>query len=149
MSCYSVVHETPVGATLPIINITGSASVRINLYDILIGSDSTPSDVQTDFEVGLTTTVGTGGTALTENKLDPLTVAATGAAIGGTFSGAPTYTANSARLKFGLHQRATFRWVATPGREIRSVAAANEGIELLSVNSGGTPNANVTMHWFE
>lgn len=149
MGAYAVVHQTAAGATLPIINITGSAAIRVHLFDLLIGSDATPADVATELTVGLTTTVGTGGTALTESPLDPLTVAATGAAIGGTFSGAPTFTANSERLMIALNQRATFRWVAVPGREIISTASANNGIELLSVASGGTPNINATMHWFE
>jgi len=146
-SKYGVQHQTPAGTTLPIINLTGSAAVRCGIYDIMIGSDASPADVATEFNVTRTTSVGTGGTALTEEPLDPLTVASTGAAIGGTFSGAPTK--GNSLLMIALNQRATFRWVAAPDSELISTASANNGIELESVASGGTPNINATFLWQE
>lgn len=147
MGKYAVQHQTPAGTTLPIINLTGSAAVRLKVADLVIGSDATPADVATEFNVTRTTSVGTGGTTLTEEPLDPLVVAATGAGIGGTFTGAPTK--GNSLMMIALNQRATFRWVAAPGYELISTAAANNGIELESVASGGTPNINATIMWEE
>lgn len=147
MGKYSISHQTAAGTTLPIMNLTGSAAIRLRLSDIIIGSDATPADIATEFNIVNTSSVGTGGTTLTEAPLDPLTVAATGAGIGGTFTGAPT--AGNILLMIALNQRATFRWVAAPGYELISAATAANGLELISVNSGGTPNINATFLWEE
>lgn len=149
MGRYSVVHQTAAGTDLPIINLTGSASIRCCVYDVIIGSDAAPADLAGEFVIDRTTDAGTGGTALTENALDPLTVAASGAAVGGTFTTAPVDTANSNLIMLGLNQRATFRWVAAPGGELISAAVASNGLMLLCVGHGGTPNINATLHWFE
>ena len=132
MGYYSVVHQTAAGTDLPIINITASATVRINIYDVVLGSDATPADVAGEFVIDRTTDAGTGGTALTENGLDPIVDAATRAGVGGTFGTAPTDTANSNLMMIGLNQRATFRWVAAPERELYSPVGAQSGICLVS-----------------
>lgn len=131
------------------INLTGSAAIRAHLFELILGSDATPADVASEFVINRTTSVGSGGTALTEVPLDPLTVAATAAGIGGTFGGAPTTTSNTELLQIAKNQRATFRWIASPGREILSIATANNGLQLFCIGSTGTPNYNFTMQWFE
>lgn len=147
MGKYSASGVTPVGTTLCLLNLTGSAAVRCKVFDLIIGSDATPADVATQFNISRTSSVGTGGTGATSVPLDPLTVAATGAALRGTFSGTPTKAA--VLLFFALNQRATFRWVAAPGSELISVATAANGIDIDSVSSGGTPNADMTLFWEE
>jgi hypothetical protein len=150
MGRYSVAHQTPAGTDLPIINLTGSAAIRCKIAHLILGSDATPADVAGEFVIDRTTDAGTGGTALTENALDPLTVAATGAGVGGTFSAAPTDTANSNLLMIGLNQRATFQWWANPGYELMSVATAANGLMLNCTGmSSGTPNMNATLLWDE
>lgn len=150
MGLYSVAHQTAAGTDLPIINLTGSAAIRVKLYDLVLGSDAAPADVAGEFVVDRTTGVGTGGTALTENPLDPLTVAATAAAVGGTFTTAPVDTANSNLLMIPLNQRATFRWVAAPGSELISTASASNGLMLNCTGmSSGTPNMNACIFWSE
>ena len=151
MGRYVVVHQTPAGTDLPIINLTGSAAIRVKIYDLVLGFDGTPADVAGEFVIDRTTDAGTGGTALTENPLDPLTVAATGAGIGGTFTTAPTDGATPVvLLMIALNQRATFRWVAAPGGELISTATAANGLMLNSTGmSSGTPNTNATIYWEE
>ena len=150
MARYSVSHQTPAGANKPIILITGSAAVRVHLYDMVLGSDATPADVAGEFIVERCTNNGTDGTALTEVKLDPLTVAATSVALGGTFAGSGEPAASDALLMIGLNQRATFRWIAAPGGELISTATADHGLELRTVAmSSGTPNMNATLMWWE
>lgn len=149
MRRYSATGVTPVGTTLPIINISGNTTVRGRIFDLIVSSDSAPADVATRFQVGRTTSVGTGGTAITARALDPADPVSLMAPIAGTFSGAPTFTANSDMLNFALNQRATFRWVAVPDSELVIIANATNGIELLSVSSSGTPNCDATILWQE
>ena len=148
---YAVVHQTPGGTDLPIINLTASATIRMRLYELIIGSDATPADVAAEFVVIRTTGVGSGGTTLTETALDPdHGIAAGVAGIGGTFGTAPVDTANSELLMIGLNQRATFRWVASPGGELMPTSATDNGLMVNCVGmSSGTPNFNCTLHWTE
>lgn len=150
MGSYSTRHQCAAGSDLPIINLTGSASVRIGLFELILGSDASPADLAGEFVVNRTTDVGTGGTSLPSIPLDPLTVAATGAAKGGTFGVAPTDTASTELLMIPLNQKATFRWAALADRyRIFSIASANNGLMLNCTGHGGTPNMNAVMMWDE
>lgn len=147
---YAAVHQTAAGTGLPIINLTGGTGVRVNLCHLILGSDATPADVAGEFVVARTDDAGIGGTALTENLLDPLSPAATVAGVGGTFSTDPASTANGNLMMIGLNQRATFTWWAREGFELLSALAAGDGIMLECTGmSSGTPNMNATMMWFE
>jgi hypothetical protein len=112
-----------------------------------VGSDATPADIATEYNIIRGTVSGTG-TAVTARALDPANPAATIAPEGGTFA-TQTKTANSSMLNIPLNQRATFRWVAAPGGEIVIPATADNWVGLESIGSGGTPNTNATMHWQE
>ena len=147
MGRYGTEHQTAAGTNLTIIMLVGGATVRPKWYDFIIGSDASPADVATEFSLARTTAVGTGGTALTEEPLDPITVAATGAGTGGTFAAEPTY--GNRLMNLALNQRATFRWVAAPGGEFITVATAANGIACRSIASGGTPNINMTLYFEE
>jgi hypothetical protein len=147
MRRYGATGETPAGTTLTIIQVEGKTTTRGWLYDIVLGSDSAPTDVATDFEIIRSTALGTG-TSVTPQALDGGNPAALLTAQRGTFTG-QTKTANSQVLKFGLNQRATFRWVAVPGGEIVVPATATAAVLLESLNSGGTPNICATLQWEE
>lgn len=144
---YSIVHETAAGTTLTIIQLNGVTTTRAWIYDIIVGSDATPADVATQFDVNRGTVSGTGS-AITARALDPQNPAALLAGEGGTFTG-QTKTANSAMLSFGLNQRATFRWVAVPDGELVVPATSDNWIGLESIASTGTPNINATFSWQE
>lgn len=148
---YAVVHQTAAGTDLPIINLTGSAAIRAKIYDLILGFDAAPADVAAEIVVDRTTDAGTGGTALAENPLDPLTVAATAAAVGGTFTTAPADGATPiVLLMIPLNQRATFRWVAAPDGELITTATASNGLMVNCTGmSSGTPNLNCCVHWLE
>lgn len=152
MSAYTVYHATPGGTTLPLINLTGSATMQAKLYEVILGTKSAPADTQAEVVVGLTTDVGSGGTTLSENALNAgQTPAATCAAVGGTFSGAPTFTANSGRLYIGFAQRASWRWYVNDLRHtIRSILSANNGLEAQCLSmSSGTPTITCQLSWEE
>ena len=110
----------------------------------------TNADVAGEFVVARTDDAGIGGTALTENALDPLSPAATVAGVGGTFTTDPASTANGNLLMIPLNQRATFTWLAREGFELLSALVAGDGIMCECTGmSSGTPNMNCTMAWFE
>ncbi len=149
MARYNSAHQTAAGSTLTLLNLTGAATVRPAIYSWTIGSDATPADLAGEFCIMRTTTAGTGGTGLTESTRDSLTVAATGAATGGTYTAVPTVTANTQQKMVALNQRATYVWNANPGDEIFAIATAANGLNVYSVNHGGTPNMNTSVAWFE
>lgn len=150
MAHFSASHQTAAGATLVLLNLTGAATIRANIYQWTIGSDATPADLAGEFNLMRTTTAGAGGTSLGENAGDPLVIAAVAAATGGTFTSVPTVTANSDLEQVGLNQRATYSWTcAYPGRELITAATAANGIAVYCRNHGGTPNVNTTLKWFE
>jgi hypothetical protein len=149
MRRYAVEHQTSAGTNLTMLNVIAATTTRGRIYDLLIGSDATPADVATEYQLIRTTAVGTGGTALTGRALDPGDPAALITATGGTFSVQPTKTASSGMLNIALNQRATFRWVAVPDGELVIPATSGNGIAIESIASGGTPNTNVTVHWQE
>lgn len=150
MAGFYASHQTPAGTNLSIIVLTSSAAVRGRLHQLVIGSDATPADVATEFALLRHTAAAVGGTALVEKPADPLGSAAACTALGGTMT-EPTYeaVATDGLLQIALNQRATFTWIANPGREICTVVGTANGIGLRSIASGGTPNINATIAWDE
>jgi hypothetical protein len=128
--------------------LVAATTTRGRIYDILIGSDATPADVATEFNLIRGTVSGTGSSTPTPRALDPADPAALLSAKVGTFSG-QTKSSNSSLLNIALNQRATFRWVAAPDGEIVVPATSDNWVGVESIASGGTPNTNVTMHWQE
>ena len=148
MARYNCAHQTAAGSTLSLLMLVNpGTAVRAALYSLTLGSDATPADLAGEFTVQRGTVSGTG-TALTENTRDTLTVAATIACEGGTFTGS-TVTANTYQKMIPLNQRATYEWNANPGDEIYGRAVADDVIVVYSVAHGGTPNMNVSVAWWE
>lgn len=139
MANYGVASTTTAaGTNLTILQLICVGSVRFKVSDFLIGSNSTPADVATEFRVGRISVAGSGGVALTPGLVDPHGVAVNSSAKSGTFTVEPTWT--NTIMDFSLNQRATFRWVAAPGFEVLSdVATGSIGVGLRSIASGGTP----------
>jgi hypothetical protein len=148
MRRYAIEGQTAAGTTLTILELIAATTTRGRIYDILVGSDATPADVATEFNIIRGTVSGTGSSTPTGRALDPADPAALLTAKVGTFTG-QTKTSNSAMLNLALNQRATFRWVAVPDGEIVVPATSDNWVGLESIASGGTPNINATFHWQE
>jgi len=150
MASYNASHQTPAGTNLTIMVLASAAAARGRIHQLIIGSDATPADVATEFAVLRHTAAAVGGTALTEKPTDPTMPAASCVATGGTMT-EPTYeaVATEGLLQIALNQRATFTWIANPGRELATVVGTANGIGLRSIASGGTPNINATIAWDE
>lgn len=128
MRAYSVSGPNASGsATKSMVTIIASTTTRPRIYEVILGSQATPADQAAQYALTRFTAVGTAGSNPTPLPLDPSNVASIATA-GITHSAEPTYTASSDLLTVGLNQRATFRWVASPGRELVCPATAANGI---------------------
>jgi len=130
-------------ATLPLANVLGTTAVRTMIYDITMGSDATPADNSASYKIQRCTTAGTwagaGGAAITPQALDPGDPAAVTTANQGVCSVGPTLTASSFLLQWAQNMRATFRWVAAPGSELKIPATSANGLALMSLVVAGSP----------
>jgi hypothetical protein len=147
MASYQGVHRTAVGTNLTIIALESSASVVGKIHQLIVGSAATPADIATQFDVLRHTVAGATGTAVVEKPTDPQGSAPACNLRGGTMT-EPTYEADFL-LEIPLNQRATFTWIANPGRELRTVVGTANGIGVRSITSGGTAVHSVTVGWDE
>lgn len=88
------------------------------LQELTIGANGPPNatDCSIEFDVSRQTAAGTS-TAATPNPLNPADPPAT--TVGAVdFTAEGTITAASALINGAMNQRATFRWVASPGSEL-------------------------------
>lgn len=123
------------------INLFHSAATPTNrgaIFEVISGGAGTPGDNSATFYLGRTTAVGTEGSGLVPNNLDPAGPAGDFDSGLGVFGGEPTYTAAKQLLRFPLNHRATFRWVAYPGAELMMTATQNNGAGLKSSTSSST-----------
>lgn len=106
-----------------IVNNTATTN-RFKVGDYMVGCITTPADALFTQQLGRTSTDPTGAT-VTPNPLDAADVAAEETAFDGvTVDG----TIGAILINFGLHHRASFRWVANPGQELVAPATDNNGI---------------------
>lgn len=151
MERYAAVGAAAAGINktlIDIFNATATPTRRASIYDVMIGSGSTPADHATKFNFGQLTTLGTEGSGYTPVPLDPNGLASESDA-GVAHSAEPTYTGSKTKLAISLNQRATFRWVAAPGSELVCAATQNNGMGLYSVASTGTPTCEATILFAE
>ncbi len=145
---YSVSHEQVAATDLAAIELQGSATIRISLFDFVIGTAATPAEAANSYEIVRSTTAGITGTALTEEPFDPISPTAAATGEGGTWMTVPVSGADVFG-PFGLHQKATYRWVAQPGREIISAAATGDGLTIGVKIANATVDITYTVVWFE
>ena len=126
-------------------NPAATPTTRGRIYEVVVGSVATPDDQAADFLLNRTTAVGTEGSGLVPNNLDPGGPAGAYDSGLGVFSVEPTYTAAKQLLAFQLNQRATFRWVAAPGSELVMTATQNNGAGLKTVTSTSTQAHGATI----
>jgi hypothetical protein len=129
------------GTDKTLINIFHSAATPTNrgsIKELTVGGAGTPGDNSATFFLGRTTAVGTEGSGLVPNNLDPGGPAGDFDSGLGVFTGEPTYTAAKQLLRFALNHRNTFRWVADIGYELRMTATQNNGAGLKSSSSSST-----------
>ncbi len=131
-----------------LIGLTGanSAPRRIKIYDVLIGTNTTPADNFIEWDISRITTNSTA-TSVVSPALDPadaasLTTAMLNSSTQGTIS-VPNL------FYVGINQRASYRWVAAPGGELVSPATSSAGFQLRARSGGYTGTATGTVHFEE
>lgn len=145
---YSISGQDTNTAGTTMLTLVSAATVRPELYDVVVGSVATPADNAAQYYVQRFTAAGTV-TAVTPQALDPADPAALVTA-GVNASVEPTYTAGAIMLRVPKNQRATFRWVAREGGEIKSPATAANGLGILSNAIGGAAvTEDFVMHYKE
>lgn len=122
---------------------------RGSITEVIVGSAATPGDQSADFLLNRTTAVGTEGSGLVPNNLDPGGPAGDFDSGLGVFSVEPTYTANKILLAWQQNQRITVRWLASPGRELMMTATQNNGAGLKTVTSTSTQAYGGTVYFTE
>lgn len=134
-------------ATLPLVTIMGTAAVRTCVYDYMFGSSGTPADAASSMLIQRCSTAGTPGSSPTPAPLDtgdPASVTTSGLA---TFTVGPTLGTTLGR--FGFNQRATYRWIAAPGGELRIPATAANGLAFVPVAVSTAFTTEFTIYFAE
>lgn len=138
--------QTVTSPTDTMLTLTGATTIRPAVYDLVVGSPAVPADNALEFILQRTSADGTG-TGVTPEPLDPADPAALSTAKT-NHTVEPTYTSGKVLLDLVMNQRATQRWVATPGKEIRIPATAAAGVGLQPVHASFTGDVTGTI-WFE
>jgi hypothetical protein len=130
--------------TLLYIFATSGSLKRGKLGEFNIGTNSAPADNFVEYDISRMTADGTA-TSITPNPVD----SADGAAVTTAKANAtaePTVTSNSDLWYDALNQRASYRWVARPGKELIWPATANNGlvIRAKSASYSGTVAASAS-----
>jgi hypothetical protein len=149
MSRRYIIHGTQLTAATNsgICGITGAATHRAKVYDIIIGSQAAAADAHMSFALRRSTTAGTGTGSPTAEALNPDDPAAD-TTVAVDYTANPT--AGATMVPLPLNQRATFRWVANPGSEIWTPATAANGLFIDTVVRNGTDYlAEAAIYWEE
>lgn len=89
---------------------------RGKLDELVVGADGTPADNAIVWDISRQTAAGTATSATPTLKDPGDPAAATVGAVNATAEG--TITASSSLLAVAINQRASYRWVASPGGEL-------------------------------
>lgn len=148
--CYAGIGSAAAGTDKTILALISATTCRPKLYQMILGSITSPADVQTKLHLERFTALGTEGSGFAPLKLDPGAPTADSDYGVGTYDpDEPTYTASAILMAVTIHQRATWQWNAYPGRELIAPATANNGIGLQSQSSGDAPTIDATMYHME
>lgn len=145
---YNSEHTLAAVASKPHTLIAGGADLQIELTDLFAACKDSPADVSFEFGVYRTTDVGTGGSALTPEKVSGHGVASQATVKGGTFSADPTKSGASL-MPIVFNHRAAFRFPTDPRYPIRSKIASNNGLEVFCISTGSAGNVKAQPWWKE
>jgi hypothetical protein len=154
MARYSV--DTGMGGTPQIMTTTyktllsltsPSTARRAWIYDLVVGADGTPADNVLVHKVDRQTTVGTG-TSITPVPMEVADGATTIVATG-NHTAEPTVTDNTELLEVACNQRASFRWVASPGGELAIPATNLNGLGLRTRSPAYILTMVANMHFYD
>ena len=128
----------------------GSA-VRFKVFEINSGFTlASPADILLSVRLHRFVTADGAGAARTPNPLDPADGACSAAGISAHTTEPTTYTSNEEVWgPLGQHMRATYRWVAAPGKEIVVPNTASVGVGLVASHASSNPIHTGTLYFNE
>lgn len=129
------------------LNAAAASPRRFRLYDYTLGCGATPGDNAFVHIVQRSSAVGTAATPVAM-ALDLADTLASTIVLKDTHTVDPTLTAATFLGRKALNQRATFRWVASPGGELVCPATASAGINLC-LASATTTDMDAEAHFEE
>lgn len=134
-------------------HILGGAAARGGLCELVVSSDSAVNEYNSKYVVTRTTSTGTTALgSVTEQKLSTFSPTPACTYEGGGYTTEPTPSVPVAVdfvMAFGLHQKAIYRWVAYPGREIWSIPTASNGLALVVLAQSTSHTIDSTITWLE
>jgi hypothetical protein len=137
MAKYTGVGQKDSDNVASVFVVNNTSAIRFKLSEAFFSNSATPADATFVHHIIRTSDDPTGD-AVTINPEDPADAAAAPAGFDGV-SVDPTLT-GADLIHFALHQRATFRWVAQPGRPFTAPATDNNG--FANVLSAATTTAD-------
>lgn len=144
--------QTVAGTTDTTLTLEIASATRFKIYEFSSGFQlASPSDnlmLVTGQRFG-TTNDGTGDARI-PNPLDPADAAAITTCLTNHSAEPSSYvSAKEVWGPLGVHMRATYRWVATPGKEIISSVTANTGVGFFADHASATPDHTITLYFTE
>ncbi len=138
---------TYVGA---LIGLTGAnaAPRRIKIYDLLIGTNSTPADNYIEWNI-IRVTAASTATSATPQPTDPADATSVTTGTVNSSAMSASVSVNSDAFYVGVNQRASYRWVANPGGELVSPATSSAGFQLRARSNAYTGTATGTIYFQE
>ena len=121
---------------------------RGRVFELMFGTAGTPADNSYVFDMSRQTAAGTA-TAATEVPLDPAdgspTISRSDCFV--NYTGEGTITAASSVFMLPINQRASYRWIASPGGELYWPATNVAGFAFRAKSAAGTAIAGMTMYY--
>lgn len=128
-------------ATVPMGTSMATATNQVALYEVNAGSDAS-ADNAVKYAFFRSSARGTSSASITPNAVDQNITQAALTTFDTAWNINPTITASSQVLQWGMHQRATYRWVAYDyTKMIRTQAGTGKGLSLMSVVVSSAFNA--------
>jgi hypothetical protein len=126
-----------------------TATSQIALYEINAGSDAT-ADNAVKYAIRRLSARGTQSASFTAQPIDQNVTQAALTTFDTAWNINPTITASSEMLQWGMHQRATYRWVSYDyTKMIRTQAGTGKGLALMSVVVSSAFNGVFNLAWDE
>lgn len=138
----------PNSSSLPIATLIGSASVRPELYDILMGCSDPADSHEGRFSIIRCSTTGTPGSSPSPVTLDPGDPATSQCTAGlAIFTVGPT--PGVVLLQWGAKQDEPFRFATAPNKEFKGAYVANNGLAFMNPTVDTAYTLDFTLQFHE
>ncbi len=143
--------QTVAGTTDTTLTLEIASSTRFKIFEFTSSFTlATPTDNLLTATAQRFVTADGAGTARTPNPLDPADAAAITTCLQNHTTEPTTYTTDEEVWgPIGQHMRATYRWVAAPGKEIISSVTASTGVGFFADHASVTPEHVLSVYFSE